>query len=210
MSSALEREVESLRRRLSQERKSHRKQINAKNKALERARSGLIFEMTPSYPHLRALVAELYRAHQYASPMKSPTGDGSVSNEDPTPLDTGASTKIDRSRLNQIDHELERLTKKISSWLGERGPLEEKGPQCWEPDCPARGWHQAFVAKECTTCGQPFGRHRPLKDLTSIRPKGRCWTRGCRLRGKTYRGSCSECGHTPAGWSRPQPAQEHQ
>lgn len=201
MSSALERKVESLERRLSEERKSHRKQINAKNKALEKAQSGILFELAASYPHLRDLVAELHRAHHMATPLRSPTGDGKTA-ETVTPLETGASTKADRSRLDWIDESIGALAKRISDSLGERGPLEEQGPQCWEADCPARGWFQSFTAEACTTCGTPFGRHKPT-DLTKIKPKGRCWTRGCRRRGKTYYGSCPECGTVPAGWSQP-------
>ncbi len=94
-------------------------------------------------------------------------------------------TSIKESETPQIDEKLETLRDQIKTRLEPRGdnPLD-KGPQCWQPDCPSRGWPQTFDATKCGTCDRPFGRHKPT-DLTKIGPKSkRCWIRDCPMRGK--------------------------
>jgi len=188
------RDEERLRRRISELEIDHAKQIKAKNEAIEDLRAGVIFELGQAYPSLPTLIRQLRLAALYASVLKSPTGDGRSGAYTRTPLDQGRSTIGDRSRLKWIDDQLSKITQGITDRLVERGPLPDKGPQCWNPECVARSWPQPFEAEACGSCHEPFGRYRPLNDLTRIRPSTkRCWIRGCPSYAKT-----EQCEHTAA------------
>jgi len=187
---ALERENASLRRRLDQMKIDHTAAINAKNKALEEARlGGVLFELGGTFPELRRLVSLLRRAHDAASPLQSPNGDGRGSGN-PSPLDRAASVSHDRGRVEWINGKLVYLADGIEERIKERGKVDERGPQCWQPDCPTRAAFQAFDAEVCISCGTPFGRYKKPIDFTKMEvKKKRCWIRGCPMYNKT--GQCA-------------------
>lgn len=188
---ALEREVSSLRDQIARMKRSHTETINAKNHQLEEARLGdVLFEVGTSFPHFRDLVTLLRKAHTAAVPLRSPTGDGR-STSMVTPLESGASTRVDRDRVDDINDLMKKLVDRIQEKISPKGPLEDiYRPQCWNPDCPSRAAHQAIDRTECISCSQPFGRYKPLNDLT--RPADmRCWTRGC-----PHRGKIDQCVHS--------------
>lgn len=190
---ALDRDNDSLRDRLDNERKQHAREIAEKNDELEALRQSTIAELTSTFPNFRPLVTQLLVAHTAASPLRSPTGNSRNSKDFYYPDDDAASTEAERSKVDEINDDIGALAAKVERKFTdrERGRLDDVyRPQCWNPQCPARGWFQPIDATECHTCGDPFGRYKPLNDLTQAVDK-RCFTRGCPGRNKV-----NQCVHS--------------
>lgn len=189
---ALEREAKSLRDLLNRERKQHADMLKAKNDALHIAQAfNPVSELDRSLPHLHSLIVQLVRAHDAGQAIRAAVTDTNGRSVNPRdPYETGASTRGDRSRLESIDERLRRTAEWVSDLLGDRGPSEERAPQCGNPQCAAHGWAQPYTATECATCGLPFGKYHPKLSST----RRRCKTRAC-----PHLDKIGECEHSLLG-----------
>lgn len=170
-----------LRRRIH----SLEQQLAVKNQILDTTKLQVLKESFPDLPQLFTL---LRKAHDAASPLKSPAGDGR-GNGMPSPLESGADSRRDRDRLSDLNRRIRFLVEYAEDQLGARGPLEEKPPQCWNPNCPAFAVFQSFGAGDgdvCGSCGSAWIEFREPKDRTV----NRCWQRICQGYGKS-----NQCQH---------------
>lgn len=162
-------------------------ELIASKTRIARSEGSLIFELGESYPALDNLISWLTKAHHAASPLRSPSG-GRRNYETPDPTGNRATAPgPDRDRLEAIDGKLEDLATWIEDRMGDRGPLDDKSPICWNPECNAKGWAQPYFAEVCISCGDDFGKHR-FKPTLVDGQRRRCKIRGCKGRDKV--GQC--------------------
>lgn len=180
---ALERQLRSLEAEMGRLQLDHAKELNAKNGTLRDTGLARI-DLYQTYPNLRRLTDLLGRAHDAASPLRSGNSDHRPEKGAP-PDPTGnlaTSIRIDDERTTDIDLKLERLAEWIEDNMGDRGPIDEPRPQCWNPQCLMWGLFQAFTADVCIECEHGFGEFRYKPKY--LRERKRCWTRDCPERGK--------------------------
>lgn len=183
----LERDNDRLRHALADARNEYAEQIRQTTRTYEqRSKGTILYMLNGSYPALADLFAWLEKAHDAASHLHSPTGEGRAQGvPDPTGNHALGSSS-DQYRLTLINQQLETVITWIRDRMGPGDRLDEKPPVCNNPDCPLAGWPQAFELDTCASCSDLFGAHRPRRyDLTRVISKTKpCWTRGCAMRGR--------------------------
>ena len=207
-------QVARLREKLTRQEADHRRQLNAKNKAIEALkgeRAAELASLAATFRHLLPLVEQLHLVASLADPGRSstwdPTNSPTTRDEDPHLSSDGVSTRkgrdttVDRERVEWADQEIGKLVDRIRRHMAPRSEQpagKTEGPQCWYPDCDSRAVPQAMDATECRTCGRTFGRYVPIDFGTA--PKRRCWLRGTDHRGESFTGeSCPKCRGTREG-----------
>lgn len=182
-----DRNVKSLKDKLHRQEHAHQQTLKAKNDELRILRElGPAGGLHRSFPHLLDLLSLLVLVHDGAAVLRSPTFEPrSPGYGDPTGTHA-ANGSADRARVSQIDARIGSWAEWLRDQLGDRGELDERGPQCWNPDCLGRAVFQPFDAETCAHCGHAFSdfRYKPVY----LRERRRCGLRSCEGRDRV--GAC--------------------
>lgn len=181
---SVDRQVESLKRRLKTERDTHAKTVAAKNRELAALRDS--WQLFDVFPNLEDLLVWLHKIRDAASPLKPASYEvRSKGVSDPTGS-SAVAPNADRSRVERVNRDLAAWTARLADYLAPKGRLVDDEisvvrPRCFNPECPARLIPQAFDQEQCYECKMEFTafREKPLR---------RCWTRSCAMYGLT--GQC--------------------
>lgn len=151
-------------RQLEDERR-HREAVTRDRDRIARLIPTGIANLYAGYPGSAGKPSPLKRIHlalseslDAASPLRSVAPDEGVTISG-DPADEGASTRVDRRRVQRIGRWLEQFADRVEREVGGEelfdGPAPV-APVCWRKPCGWRGRKQAYDARECGGCGRAF------------------------------------------------------